>query len=285
MPVSDSTKSSQSSPAAAPAVITTLIVDDERLARSLIRSLVERDPTLEVLGECGDGEAALTAIRHLRPDLVFLDVQMPLLDGVQVIRRLAAADHQPYVIFLTAFDDYAIDAFEYNALDYLVKPIRKARFRQSVERARAALRRREMCQLTERMLSLAGDGRVNGPTTPEKTPPAEDLLVWKGTQAVNIACRDIIWVEAANQYVRIHLAEQEYIVAESLGSFYKKLQRPQFQRIHRSAVINTLYLDQVSRRPNGTHELLMQGGVRLSLARSRRNLVPQLLRSSRRAGP
>ncbi len=268
-------------PASSQPLIRVLIVDDESLARSLVCSLVDQDPALQVIGECRDGEAALVEIRAQQPDLVFLDVHMPLLGGVQLVRQLAATEKVlPYIIFLTAFDQYAIEAFEYNALDYLVKPVQKARFRQSLERAKQAIRQSHLCDLATRIVSLAG-GQPESYT--DNDIGAESLLVWQGAEAVNINISDIVWVEAANQYVRVHLAKTEYMLTQSLGAFYKKLNRPQFQRVHRSAIINTQCLQRVTRQANGAYQLMLSGGIELPLARSRRTLLPTLLRLSQQS--
>lgn len=257
--------------------IPTLVVDDEPLARNLVSALVRREPDLALAGECGDGASALDAIATLEPDLVFLDIHMPVLDGLAVVERLATLDHVPYVIFVTAFDDHAIRAFELNALDYLVKPLEKERFRSAVDRAKTAIRNREMLSLTERLLALGrhvSDSR--------KRPDGEhELMVRSGDTLAQITTGDILWVEAANQYVQIHTAAKSYTVSESLSRYAKRIRDPRFFRIHRSALVNVAAVTRVTKKSNGTHRLRLSNGDSLTVARSRASMIPSILRAAR----
>ena len=257
--------------------ISTLVVDDEPLARSLVSALVRRDPDLLLTGECGDGAAALDEIATKRPDLIFLDIHMPVLDGLAVAEKLAALDHVPYVIFVTAFDDHAIRAFELNALDYLVKPLEKERFRSAVERAKSAIRNREMLSLTERLLALSRAPHA----TPRRPDGEQELLVRSGESLAQITTSDIIWVEAANQYVQVHTASRSYTVSESLSQYSKRISDPRFFRIHRSALVNVAAVTGVAKKRNGTHRLTLKNGDSLTVARSRAAMVPNILRAAR----
>ena len=258
--------------------ITTLIVDDEELARNLVGSLVRRDPELLMVGECDDGETAVHMINECRPDLVFLDVQMPVMNGMQVAETVADCSHVPYVIFVTAYDEYAIRAFELNALDYLVKPIEKERFAQSVERAKTAIRNREMLDLTRRLMQL---GRRRA-TQEHGADDRHELTVRSGDEVIQLTTDDVVWIEAANQYVHIHTRTRCFTVSESLGQYEKRIHDPRFFRIHRSAFANAAAVRRVNRQRNGTHLLEMDGGKSLTLARSRASLVPEILRIARR---
>lgn len=262
------------------ATISTLVVDDEVLARNLISSLVRREPGLMLIGESGDGAAALDTVESARPDLVFLDIQMPVMGGLAVAERLAGTEYLPYIIFVTAFDEYAIRAFELNALDYLVKPIEKDRFRAAVARARRAIRDREMVALTERLFQL------NRMTRGEQRPPGDglqELTVRSGDSIIQLTTDDVIWIEAANQYVHIHTGTRTYTVSESLGQYSKRINDPRFFRVHRSAIVNGAAVAGISRQRNGTHLLRLRNGQTLVLARSRASMVPGILRAARLA--
>jgi DNA-binding LytR/AlgR family response regulator len=265
-------------PAALP--ISTLVVDDEALARSLLATLVKRDAGLRLVGCCRDGAEALEQIATSEPDLVFLDIHMPVIDGLTVARRLATLEHVPYVIFVTAFDEHAIEAFELNALDYLVKPLQKARFNAAVERAKSAIRNRELLGLTERLLAL---GRDRQPHSGEPTPTETELTVRCGDSLVQLTSADIIWIEAANQYVLIHTATNTYTVSETLAAYSKRVADARFFRVHRSALVNGTAVVDVAKRKNGTHRLRLRNGDTLTVARSRAALVPGILRSARLA--
>ena len=260
--------------------ISALVVDDEELARNLIATLVRRDPDLLLIGECENGADALHLITERRPDLVFLDVQMPLMSGIGVAEALAANGHRPYLIFVTAYDEFAIKAFEVEALDYLVKPIEKRRFQRSVMRAKSAIRGREMLQLTERLLRL-GERQAAGTGT--HTQPPQELTVRHGDTVIQLTTDDVVWVEAANQYVHIHTRTQRFTVSESLGRYAKRIKDPRFFRIHRSALANGAAVERVSKCRNGTHRLHLDTGEALVVARSRASIVPDLLRVARQS--
>ncbi len=260
--------------------VSTLVVDDEELARRLVGSFVRRDPELLLVGECEDGAEALDFIERRRPDLVFLDVQMPVMNGIELARRVARLDVVPYIVFVTAFDEFAIDAFELDALDYLVKPVEKARFRASVERAKVALRDREMLGLTARLLRLGRQVTGSGAERPD----AQELTIRDGNEVLQLTTDDIVWIEAANQYVQIHTEGRSYTVGESLGQYAKRIEDPRFFRIHRSALVNAAAVRRVTRQRNGTHLLELVVGEPLVVARSRAAIVPDILRAARQAG-
>ena len=273
-------QSDQHAPGATFAPIRTLIVDDEKLARSLLSALVTRDPELELIDECSNGAAALNSIQCLAPDLVLLDIQMPVLDGIKVAERLASIGKVPYLIFVTAYDEYAIRAFELNVLDYLVKPIEKQRFTLSIERAKHAIRQSELCNLTQRILAL---GQCYSARSEVKEAP-QSVIIRHGDNLVDIPHKQIVWLEAANQYVNIHADDGVYMVTDNLGGFSRRLADPNFVRIHRSAVVNGERVRSVRKRANGTHVIVLDSGHKLSLARARKDLVPVLLRLSNHHG-
>ena len=257
--------------------ISTIVVDDEALARSLVCSLVRSDPELQLIGEYENGSDALLASRNRCPDLVFLDIQMPVVDGIAVAAELGWQEQPPYVVFVTAWDTHAIEAFKLNALDYLVKPLQKARFGETVERAKEAIRRRELLGLTERLLALSRAGSKPGETRSHE----EDLFVRNGDMLVRLLPDDIVWIEAASQYAHIHTDKKCYTVSETLSAWSMRIRDPRFIRVHRSAVVNGAAIVRVFKQKNGTHRLSLRNGDTVTVARSRAGIVPALLRVAR----
>jgi len=231
-----------------------LIVDDEVLARDLVGNLLGREEDVEIIGECDNGKDAVAMIKRLQPDLVFLDVQMPGLSGIDVGKRLEGT-RAPYIVYITAYDRYAIEAFDLQALDYLLKPLQAGRFAAAVQRARQSLQR---------------DGRMAGDGT---------LEVREGRRLFVIPWSEIVYLESANQYVRVHTDERQHLLSRSLASLEKLLPHDRFVRIHRSALVNVDFVEQVAGLTNGTHEVILQGGRRLTLSRSRRTALKRLLAS------
>lgn len=195
--------------------IRALIVDDEPLARERIRTLLRKEPDIEVAGECGDGGRAVTAIEKERPDLVFLDVQMPEAGGFEVLEAVGA-ERMPAVIFVTAYDKYALRAFEVHALDYLLKPFDRQRFREALERARAHIRRAQAGELHQRLLALLGDVR---PAQARR----ERLVVREGGRIFFLRVEEIDWVEAAGNYVRLHAGKRSHLLRETLAGLEEQV--------------------------------------------------------------
>lgn len=257
--------------------ISTIVVDDEPLARSLVCSLVRSDPELELTGAYENGKEALRAAHTCCPDLVFLDIQMPVVDGIAVAAELARQEQPPYIVFVTAWDTHAIEAFKLNALDYLVKPLQKARFAETLNRAKEAIRRRELLGLTERLLALGAAENEHGAVRNHE----EDLFVRSGDMLVRLVPDDIVWIEAASQYAHIHTDKKCYTVSETLAAWSMRIRDPRFIRVHRSAVVNGAAIMRVFKQKNGTHRLRLRNGDSVTVARSRAGLVPALLRAAR----
>ena len=255
--------------------ISAIVVDDEVLARNLVSKLVRSDPDMILVGEYGNGADALDAIRAHAPEIVFLDIQMPAMDGLTLARKLSELPDPPYIVFVTAYDDYAIDAFELSALDYLVKPIQKSRFSETLFRAKHAIRRREMLDLTERLLALSRSRRL------DDSGDSDSLCVRKGDALVHLDSADIVWIEAASQYVHVHTDNSSYTVSETLSTYANRIRDPRFFRVHRSAVVNGSAIVNIRRLRNGTHRLELRNGQKVAVARSRSALVPDLLRAAR----
>ena len=261
--------------------IRTLIVDDEALARQMIRSLISADGEIEVVGECSDGQGAIAAIRKYQPDLMFLDIQMPGLSGFQVLERVEP-QQMPYVIFITAYSQYAVKAFEFQALDYLLKPFAKERFFESVNRAKQALRQQGLSRLTEQIIGMIktvpGDHLPGTPEYSQVEPFLQQIMVREGGRLFAVDVEELVWVEAANQYTRIHTPTASHLVSYSLKTVQSRLDPRQFFRIHRSALVHVKFIHEVRTAKNGACTVLLTTGKRLRLSRSRRDILTDLLK-------
>jgi len=242
-----------------------VVVDDEPLARTGVAELARRDPELEVVGECGDGASAVEALRALRPDLVLLDVQMPELDGFEVLQALEP-DALPAVIFITAFDQFAVGAFEVHALDYLVKPFDDARFAEAIARAKVAIRSARAGEMSDRLAGLLE--QLTGAA------PAEGwlgrIVVKTGGRAVLVRVEDIDWIEAADYCVKLHVQGRVHVLRESLQALEVRLDPSRFFRIHRSSIVNLDRVTELQPFFQGEHIVLLRDGSKLKLSRGRR---------------
>jgi two-component system LytT family response regulator len=242
-----------------PRPIKTLIVDDEPPARRTLRLLLERQPDVIVAGEAGDGAAAVALARSIAPDVMFLDVQMPGGGGFDVLRALGAGQ-RPMIVFVTAFDRYAVQAFDAHALDYLLKPFSDERFAVVLDRVREAVRRESLAALEARVKSV-GDAR----------PPS--LLVRDGARTLVLPQREIEWIEAEDYYVRIHAGRRQPLVRHSLRALAHELDPGVFVRAHRSAIINLDHVREIRSLPSGDQEATMASGTVVRLSRSFRDEV------------
>ena len=253
--------------------IRVLIVDDEPLARRRLRRLLANHRDVEILGDCGDGAAAITAILQQRPDLVFLDVQMPEMGGFEVLRALPAAS-SPFVIFVTAYDRYALDAFEVHALDYLLKPFDRERFEKAFERARGEIRRGRVADLHQRLshlFSVADSPKHAPPETAD--PKLSRILVREGRRAFFVPLPEIEWIEAAGNYLEIHHGETVSLVRQTMKRMEKKLDPKQFLRIHRSTIVNLDRVEEIRPGDRGESLVIMKDGTALILSRTYREQV------------
>jgi two-component system, LytTR family, response regulator len=240
-----------------------LIVDDEPLARAALRVLCAADPDVRVVGECGSGGEALRLIEQASPDLLFLDVQMPGMDGFEVLRRIVA--RAPVVVFTTAYDEYALRAFEVHAIDYLLKPFDDERFARALARAKEQARSHEMQDLVRRLSALVPDA------APVADPPTR-LAVRDGSRLRLVALADIDWISADDYYVEIHAGAQSFLARESLAALERQLARTRFARVHRSAIVN---LDRVREiRADGREQVcVLRDGTELPISRTRRQAL------------
>jgi len=239
-----------------------VIADDEPLARERLRMLLEGQADIEVIAECQDGTQAIDAIRRLRPDLVFLDVQMPGATGFEVV---AALDQErlPLVVFVTAFDKYALRAFDVHALDYLLKPFDRDRFLQALTRARNQLDRPANGDLRRRLLDLVRNL--------EPAPPRLDRFVIKsGGRVFFVRADEIDWIESAGNYVKLHVGADVHLFRETMNALEAQLSPETFYRIHRCYIVNIERVKELQPWFNGEYVVLLRTGARLTLSRGYR---------------
>lgn len=249
-----------------------LIVDDEPLARERIRTLLKTEREIHVVGECGDGKRAVKAIRRRRPDLVFLDVQMPEMDGFAVLEALQP-EEMPVVIFTTAYDKYALRAFEVHALDYLLKPFDRERFQTALARACEQIERRKNGTLNRRLLSLLA-GRAAGQK------PVERLVIKSGGRITFLRADEVEWIEAAGNYLRLHAGREEHLLRETMGGMEARLDSEKFVRIHRSTIVNLDRVKEMQPSFHGDYVVLLHDGKRLTLSRGYRDRLQSILGKS-----
>ena len=223
--------------------IRAVVVDDEPMARSNLKVLLRRDPEVELVGECGSGTEALEAIRKKKPELVFLDVQMPECDGFDVLEQLGA-DLPPALVFVTAFDQYALQAFEAGALDYLLKPFDDARFERTLQRAKERIG--------------AGKGQAR---------PAERVAIKNAGEVLFLKIAEIDWIEAADYYVGLHVGERTHLLRRSMADVEQELDASQFCRIHRSAIVNLERVKRLESGEDGGVDVVLNTGTKLRLSR------------------
>jgi two-component system, LytTR family, response regulator len=241
---------------------TVLIVDDEPLAREGLRMLLAGDPQVLAISEAKNGREAVTAIRESRPALVFLDVQMPEMDGfgvVQAVMQEAGPDRMPAIVFVTAHDQYAIRAFEINALDYLLKPVTAERFQQSLERATARLSGGE--EIGRRMVSM-----LEAMANPSAY--AKRLAVRSGTRTLFVPVGDIEWIQAAENYAEVHSGDRCHLLQATMKTMEASLDPEMFLRIHRSLIVNVGRIKELQPAGHGEYVVVMRSGVRLQSSRS-----------------
>lgn len=258
-------------PATAKPPIRVLIVDDESLARRRMRALLGGVSDVTILGECETGRQAVSAIRELGPDLVFLDVQMPELDGFDVIAEVGP-ERMPPVIFVTAFDDYAVNAFEVGALDYLLKPVNQLRFSAMLDRAKKRLAEGNQPSTLATQLNTLLE-------YVSRTESAEERIGVKVQgKLVFLDPDEIYWIQARDDVARIHLVDSAYDVREPLSRLEARLPRGRFLRIHRSAIVNTSKVRAAEPFDQGDQLLILRNGKRITTGRSYRKVVKDFLR-------
>jgi two-component system, LytTR family, response regulator len=252
--------------------IRALIVDDEPFARERVRQLLEGDPEVEITGECGDGLQAVAMINEQAPDLLFLDVQMPELDGFEVLERVEAA-RMPVVIFLTAYDKYALRAFDACALDYLLKPCAEDRFAKAVLRAKTQLN-----QTAEEHLPAAPASRVAVVEDRRQEKKfLERVVVKSGGRVYFFRVEEIDWIETHGNYVRLYFGRAAYLLRESLSSLERELDPRKFARIHRSALVNVERIKELQPMFHGQYTVVLRDGTEITLSRRYRHRLEEAI--------
>jgi two-component system LytT family response regulator len=248
--------------------IRVLVVDDEPLARNSIRRFLKNNAEVEVIAECGDGESAVAAILTKRPDLVFLDVQMPEIDGFEVLRRIGV-EQMPAIIFVTAFDRYALQAFDANAIDYLLKPFGKERFERALARAKTHIGGHRNHDEARRILAGLEQVGINLGYS-ERLPVAENGRI------TFVKTRDIDWIEADGNYVHLHVGNRGHDLRETLTNLEHKLNPRDFLRIHRSAIVNVRRIKEIRPWFGGYHLVVLENGKELRMSRYQRDVAKRL---------
>jgi two-component system LytT family response regulator len=255
--------------------IRTLIADDEPLARKGIRVWLEPERDISIVGEARDGEEAAETIQELKPDLVFLDVRMPGIDGFEVLERVASV-YLPLTIFVTAYDTYAIRAFEVHAVDYLLKPILPVRLSAALQRVRHELLMREEFEISQnkllRLLESVGRSRVSSQSGLRGDPQfPRRFVVRDRDKFVIVTTEEIDWIESAGNYAELHVGKKEFFLRETMRTLESRLDSNQFVRIHRSTIVNIARIKEITREWTGDFEVHLHDGAKLRMSRSHQN--------------
>ncbi len=250
------------------ATITALIVDDEPLGRDLVRNMLAAHADIHVIGECPDGEKALAAIKRQGPQIVFLDVKMPRLDGVELLKRLPE-EHRPLIVFITAHDTFALDAFAGQAFDYLLKPFDQERFDTMLVRVRARLDQLEAARIGESVRGVVAGNPASRPARSPTPSPVDRLVVRDPGRIHFVQAREIAWLEASGNYVAVHTrAGKTHLIHETMAAVEAKLDPALFVRIHRSTIVSVDRIRQLEPHLNGEYIVVLDNDSRLKLSRS-----------------
>jgi len=266
--------------------IRTVIVDDEALARRGIEIRLQAHEDIEIVGQCVNGREALEVIGREHPDLLFLDIQMPGLSGLDVLERLPQ-ESLPMIVFVTAFDRYALDAFDAQALDYLLKPINDARFNQMLDRVRAWSSQRQALAQREQFMKLLaatkGESAIDAGSLRDHmhasgAPAYADILpIRDQSDTVRVDVAKIDWIDAAGDYMCVHAEGHTYVLRETMKSLEAILDPKVFSRVHRSTIVNVQRVRRLRPHTNGEYFLTLEDGQEIKLSRSYRDRVDQLL--------
>ena len=243
-------------------MIRTLIVDDEPLSRRKIREFLKNDEEIRVVGECGSGEQAVEAVRSAAPDLLFLDVQMPGMDGFMVLEELRE-ERLPFVIFVTAYDKYAVKAFEVRALDYLLKPFHRERFARATQRAKAQMRSAGGADLNHQIRELIQELRP-------QSRYLDRVIVRTAGTVFFLKTEEIDWISAEENYVRLHCGKASHLMREKISSLEASLDPGRFRRIHRSTIVNIDRIEKLHPYSHGDYQVVLRDGTELVLSRGYR---------------
>jgi two-component system, LytTR family, response regulator len=247
-----------------------IIADDEELARKKLSMMLELESDVQLVAECRDGTETLRALSTHKPDLLLLDIRMPDLDGFEVLSRMAGKD-MPLVVFTTAYDQHAVQAFEAHALDYLLKPFDQERLHEALVRARNELLTRNERDTTQRILHFLSESAAKQPSASRR------LIIKAGGRVVFLSFDQIDWVEAAANYVRIYVGKQSYLLRRGIGEIAERLDPLQFIRIHRSAIVNVQKIKELQPVNSGEYIVVLRDGKELSCSRGYRSGLQELI--------
>ncbi|MFC2120381.1 LytR/AlgR family response regulator transcription factor [Bacteroidota bacterium] len=267
--------------------IRTIIIDDEQLARDGIKELLVGEDNIEILCECENGEEAIKAIEEFEPDLIFLDIQMPEYSGFEVLEKLNSAT-LPVIIFVTAFDKYAINAFEVNALDYLLKPFNDERFRTALSRAFDHIKNKAEAEISKNIISLIKNyqditsrtrelDHVRNYNFSKDEKYLSRIMIREKGKTIFIDVKDVKWFEAMDYYVRIHTEDSSFLLKESLLKLEKLLDPKKFLRIHRSSIVRFDEIKSMSPISSGDYSVILKDGTKLKLSRTRKHLFKSFI--------
>jgi two-component system LytT family response regulator len=250
-----------------------LVVDDEPLARAGIRRLLSGDEEIDVIGECGDGAEAVVAILDEQPDAVLLDIKMPEMNGLDVVRAVGV-DRMPLTVFITAYDAHALHAFELHAVDYLLKPFDDGRFAHTIARLKREFRTRAAATLSEKLLHVLQE------TQPAQPRYMTRVVVRADGRTLLLRADDIDWIEAADYYARIHALGKSHLLRETMNDLETRLDPERFFRVHRSAIVNLEKVKEIQPYTRGEHIVIMNCGAKVRLSRGRREKLEERLGQS-----
>ncbi|MCA1557465.1 MAG: LytTR family DNA-binding domain-containing protein [Acidobacteria bacterium] len=263
--------------------LSAIIVDDEPLARANIRLLLKNESEVEIVAEAGSGPEAVELIAKHQPDLLFLDIQMPGMNGFDVLEKIDTS-LIPAIIFVTAFDQYALKAFEVHALDYLLKPFDDARFEKALRQAKLQAEQRQINHLSQKLFALLEDREERQESLP--APRAEHskyltrLMIKSASRVFFLKVEEIDWIGAEDYYVKLHVGRKSHLLRETMNDMEAKLDPEKFLRIHRSSIVNLDRVKEMHAHFNGDHVVILYDGTELKLSRSRREQLQSLLRGN-----
>jgi two-component system, LytTR family, response regulator len=252
--------------------IRTIIADDEHLARQKLRLLLGSEPGVQVVAECQNGEETVDAVRQHKPDLLLIDIRMPDMDGFEVLGKIVA-DEMPSIVFTTAYDQFAIRAFDARALDYLLKPFEQERLHEAIERTRAELLKSHNLNLTSRILNLV----TKGESRSESRLVDDRMVIRAGGKVVFIDVKEIDWIEAAANYVKLNVGRESYLLREGIGSISERLDPDRFVRIHRSVLVNVSKIKELQPCDSGEYIAVLKNGKELSCSRGYRAQLQRVI--------
>jgi len=266
--------------------IRALVVDDESLAREALLVMLGGDPEIEVIAECRNGREAVQIIREQSPDIVFLDIQMPEMDGFQVIEDVGTKQ-MPVTVFVTAYDKHALRAFEAHALDYLLKPFDHERFNTALQRAKTFVRQQKLGEISESLFAVLQDMNADSDELPSETDkgaqkePVDRVVIKSGGRIYFLKTEEIDWVEGAGDYLTLHSGSQTHLIRETMGNFHAKLDSQKFLRIHRSTIVNIERIKDIKPLFKGEYVITLTSGKRLKSSRGYRHELQSLLDEAR----